>query len=55
MHPDDLASRGLSDGQRVRVSSRVGTIEVEVLSSLDMMKVWSAFRTVGVMRDPVCK
>ena len=38
MHPDDLASRGLSDGQRVRVSSRVGMIEVEVLGSLDMMK-----------------
>ncbi len=38
MHPDDLASRGLSDGQRVRVSSRVGVIEVEVLGSLEMMK-----------------
>jgi anaerobic selenocysteine-containing dehydrogenase len=38
MHPDDLASRGLSDGQRVRVSSRVGMIEVEVLGSPDMMK-----------------
>jgi anaerobic selenocysteine-containing dehydrogenase len=38
MHPDDLASRGLNDGQRVRVSSRVGEIEVEVLGSLDMMK-----------------
>jgi len=38
MHPDDLASRGLSDGQRVRVSSRVGQIEVEVLGSLDMMR-----------------
>jgi anaerobic selenocysteine-containing dehydrogenase len=38
MHPDDLASRGLSDGQRVRVSSRVGVIEVEVLGSSDMMK-----------------
>ncbi|MVV52002.1 molybdopterin oxidoreductase family protein [Pseudomonas sp. PB120] len=38
MHPDDLASRGLNDGQRVRVSSRVGVIEVEVLGSLDMMK-----------------
>ncbi|MCD5995095.1 molybdopterin oxidoreductase family protein [Pseudomonas sp. CDFA 602] len=37
MHPDDLASRGLSDGQQVRVSSRVGVIEVEVLASLDMM------------------
>ncbi|MBD9463523.1 molybdopterin oxidoreductase family protein [Pseudomonas sp. Pdm06] len=38
MHPDDLASRGLADGQRVTVSSRVGVIEVEVLGSLDMMK-----------------
>ncbi|WP_159815397.1 molybdopterin oxidoreductase family protein [Pseudomonas sp. 18058] len=38
MHPDDLASRGLNDGQWVRVSSRVGQIEVEVLGSLDMMK-----------------
>jgi len=37
MHPDDLASRGLSDGQRVRVSSRVGAIEVEVLASSEMM------------------
>jgi anaerobic selenocysteine-containing dehydrogenase len=38
MNPDDLARRGLSDGQRVRVSSRVGVIEVEVVASLDMMK-----------------
>jgi len=38
MHPDDLASRGLVDGQRVKVSSRVGVIEVEVQGSLDMMK-----------------
>ncbi|MHC8388143.1 molybdopterin oxidoreductase family protein [Pseudomonas sp. MDT2-39-1] len=38
MHPDDLGSRGLNDGQRVRVSSRVGVIEVEVVASLDMMK-----------------
>jgi anaerobic selenocysteine-containing dehydrogenase len=37
MNPDDLSSRGLSDGQRVRVSSRVGVIEVEVLGSGDMM------------------
>ncbi|NWA01514.1 molybdopterin oxidoreductase family protein [Pseudomonas gingeri] len=37
MHPDDLASRGLDDGQRVRVSSRVGVIEVEVLASVEMM------------------
>ncbi|MCJ8204154.1 molybdopterin oxidoreductase family protein [Pseudomonas sp. RGM2987] len=38
MHPDDLESRGLVDGQRVKVSSRVGVIEVEVQGSLDMMK-----------------
>ncbi|WP_426140481.1 molybdopterin oxidoreductase family protein [Pseudomonas sp. DWP3-1-2] len=37
MHPNDLISRGLSDGQQVRVSSRVGVIEVQVLASLDMM------------------
>ena len=28
LHPDDAAARGLSDGQRVRVASRVGKIEV---------------------------
>jgi anaerobic selenocysteine-containing dehydrogenase len=38
MHPDDLLSRGLMDGQRVRVSSRVGVIEVEVMGSADMMR-----------------
>jgi len=38
MHPQDLLSRGLADGQRVRVTSRVGVIEVEVLASLDMMR-----------------
>ncbi|MGC1328777.1 molybdopterin oxidoreductase family protein [Pseudomonas sp.] len=37
MHPDDLAGRGLEDGQRVRVTSRVGSIEVEVLGSVEMM------------------
>lgn len=37
MHPDDLAQRQLSDGQRVRVSSRIGMIEVEVVASQDMM------------------
>ena len=37
MHPDDLASRGLSDGQKVRVSSRVGVVEVQVLASVEMM------------------
>ena len=37
MHPDDMAGRGLSDGQRVRVQSRVGAIEVEALASAEMM------------------
>ena len=37
MHPDDLAGRQLQDGQQVRVSSRVGSIEVQVLASTDMM------------------
>jgi anaerobic selenocysteine-containing dehydrogenase len=37
MHPDDLLARGLTDGQRVSVRSRVGSIEVEVASSSAMM------------------
>lgn len=37
MHPQDMAGRGLADGQRVRVQSRVGEIEVEVAASEDMM------------------
>ncbi len=37
MNPDDLASRGLIDGQTVRVSSRVGVIVVQVLGTTDMM------------------
>jgi anaerobic selenocysteine-containing dehydrogenase len=37
MHPDDLSHRGLSDGQWVRVSSRVGAIEVQVVGSTEMM------------------
>ena len=30
MHPADAASRGLTDGERVRISSRVGSVEVEL-------------------------
>ncbi|WP_166358714.1 molybdopterin oxidoreductase family protein [Pseudomonas akapageensis] len=37
MHPEDMQHRGLNDGQRVRISSRVGVIEVEVAASTDMM------------------
>ncbi|WP_277372661.1 molybdopterin oxidoreductase family protein [Pseudomonas sp. AA-38] len=37
MNPADLASRGLADGQRVQVRSRVGSIEVEVAASDEVM------------------
>ena len=37
MHPDDLNGRGLVDGSQVRVTSRVGSVEVEVRSTDEMM------------------
>ena len=37
MNPDDLASRSLTDGQLVEVTSSSGSISVEVASSNDMM------------------
>ena len=37
MHPDDLAARELTDGSMVRVTSRVGTVEVEVAATDDLM------------------
>ncbi|GHS83638.1 dehydrogenase [Pseudomonas sp. PAGU 2196] len=37
MHPDDLLQRQLQDGQRVRIRSRTGTLEVEVQACTDMM------------------
>jgi anaerobic selenocysteine-containing dehydrogenase len=37
MHPDDLASRGLADGGLVSVTSRVGSVVVEVAASEEMM------------------
>ena len=37
MHPDDLAARGIADGDLVAVSSRVGRVEVEVSAVDDMM------------------
>jgi anaerobic selenocysteine-containing dehydrogenase len=37
MHPADVASRGLTDGERVRVSSRVGAVEVELEATDAMM------------------
>jgi anaerobic selenocysteine-containing dehydrogenase len=37
MHPQDLAARGIKDGARVRVGSRVGDVEVEVQATEDIM------------------
>ena len=37
MHPDDLAARGIADGSRVTVRSRVGEVVVEVAAADDMM------------------
>jgi anaerobic selenocysteine-containing dehydrogenase len=37
MHPDDLRRRGIADGELTRVSSRVGSVEVEVLATDDVM------------------
>ena len=37
MNPTDLAGRGIDDGKLVTVSSRVGTVEVEVKATDDMM------------------
>jgi len=37
MHPHDLSARGIADGQRVTVTSRVGTVEVEASAVDDMM------------------
>ncbi len=38
MHPQDAAARAIEDGSRVRVSSRVGFVEVPVALSDDMMR-----------------
>ena len=37
MHPDDLTARGIESGAVVRVTSRVGAVEVEVSGVDDMM------------------
>lgn len=37
VHPGDLATRGLADGDRARLSSRSGAVEVEVQASEDLM------------------
>ena len=53
MHPDDLASRSLADGTTVRVSSRVGSVEVEVAATEDIMRgVVSLPHGYGHARNP---
>ncbi len=37
MHPQDLQQRQLEDGQWVRVRSRTGSLEVQVLASDEVM------------------
>lgn len=37
IHPDDLAARQLADGDRVRVRSRVGAVELEASACTDVM------------------
>ncbi len=38
MHPADLSDRSIAHGDRVRVTSRVGSVEVEVAASDDLMR-----------------
>jgi anaerobic selenocysteine-containing dehydrogenase len=38
MHPDDLAARGIADGDLVTVTSRVGAVTVDVRATDDMMR-----------------
>ena len=38
MHPQDLAARGLQDGQRVTVSSRTGSVSIEVEATEAIMQ-----------------
>jgi anaerobic selenocysteine-containing dehydrogenase len=38
MHPDDLAERGITDGALVEVTSRVGSVRVEVSATDDVMR-----------------
>ena len=54
MNPADLASRELIDGSRVRVTSRVGSVEVEVAATDDLMPgVVSLPHGYGHARDGV--
>ncbi|GAA1445426.1 molybdopterin oxidoreductase family protein [Mycobacterium cookii] len=54
MNPADLADRDIADGSRVRVTSRVGAVEVDVAASDDLMPgVVSLPHGYGHARDGV--
>ncbi len=54
MHPDDLTVRGIEDGKTVTVTSRVGSVEVEVQATDDVMPgVVSLPHGYGHQRDGV--
>ena len=54
MNPADLADREITDGARVRVTSRIGSVEVEVAASDDLMPgVVSLPHGYGHARDGV--
>lgn len=54
MNPADLADRDIADGSRVRVTSRVGSVEVDVAASDDLMPgVVSLPHGYGHARDGV--
>lgn len=38
MHPADLTERGIEDGQIVRIASRVGSVDVQVQATEDIMR-----------------
>ena len=54
MHPTDMAARALQDGQRVRVHSRVGVVEVEALASEEMMPGVVSLPHGWAMRGRAC-
>ena len=53
MHPDDLAERGIAAGTEVTVTSRVGSVQVEVAATEDVMRgVVSLPHGYGHARNP---
>ena len=54
IHPDDAKARGLSSGERARVSSRVGSVEVPVGITADVAGARQAgMRCAGASPRPI--